>query len=266
MALHSGVPCAITLRRDEGPVRFATPRGAARITELSVVRTDRGVAVEHARTGLRIDLVEHLFAALTAFGVREGLLLEVEGPELPLLDGGSETFARALSSLSLEKSPPCLRVTRSARYETLGAEYRFEPTADAALAVDVEFDGVGAQHAAWDGSSRDFMERIAPARTFGFSDEAAALRASGRAAHVDPAAVMVLARDGRVEAGRPALEAELARHKLLDLMGDLYLYGGMPIGSVRARRPGHAASHAAAAWALRAGVLERLDGATLEHR
>jgi UDP-3-O-[3-hydroxymyristoyl] N-acetylglucosamine deacetylase len=74
---------------------------------------------------------------------------------------------------------------------------------------------------------------------------------------VDLCAVMVIDETGRVQSpGAPARPGEFARHKLLDLLGDTYLYGGIPRGRLRAVWPGHAANHDALRRALAAGIVQ----------
>jgi UDP-3-O-[3-hydroxymyristoyl] N-acetylglucosamine deacetylase len=96
---------------------------------------------------------------------------------------------------------------------------------------------------------------LAPARTFAREVDLEPLVRSGLARHVEPSSVVVLAPDAVHHAGLPFSRDEPARHKLLDLIGDLYLHGGPPIGSVRALRPGHAANAAAIERAFADGIL-----------
>jgi UDP-3-O-[3-hydroxymyristoyl] N-acetylglucosamine deacetylase len=114
-----------------------------------------------------------------------------------------------------------------------------------------------AKTARWDGDPRDFRERIAAARTFGFAHEVEALAARGLASHVAPESVVVFAPDAVLFSGRPFTADEPARHKLLDLAGDLFVHGGPPIGRVIAHRPGHAATHAAMRDARSMGIVVR---------
>jgi UDP-3-O-[3-hydroxymyristoyl] N-acetylglucosamine deacetylase len=114
---------------------------------------------------------------------------------------------------------------------------------------------VGRQAARWDGDPDDFRARIAPARTFGWAHEAEALRSAGRAAAVDLAAVIVFTDDGVVDGCMPPGEDEPARHKLLDVIGDMTLYGGPPVGVVECFAPGHTANHAVFAEARATGIL-----------
>jgi UDP-3-O-[3-hydroxymyristoyl] N-acetylglucosamine deacetylase len=142
--------------------------------------------------------------------------------------------------------------------------YEFEPGSGRTVDVEVEFAAayIGKQQARWDGSFERFVSEIAWARTFGFRREGEDLFARARALGVDPSVVMVLDDDGRVEPpGAPARSLEFARHKLLDLVGDLYVFGGPPQGAVLARKPGHRATHRAVAIALERGLLARGESA-----
>jgi UDP-3-O-[3-hydroxymyristoyl] N-acetylglucosamine deacetylase len=201
-----------------------------------------------------VDLVEHVLAAVGGLGISSGLGIEVED-ELPLLDGGCARFADALVALELPRGRS-LRVTREATFEHGRARYRFAPGPCPIVRVEVDFPPpVGRQQASWEGDEEDFRHRIAPARTFGWLHEYEALRAAGRAAGVDLESVLVFDADGIVDGCQARGSDEPARHKLLDLIGDLALYRGPPLGLVEAFAPGHTASHAVAARALAEGVL-----------
>jgi UDP-3-O-[3-hydroxymyristoyl] N-acetylglucosamine deacetylase len=255
--LHSGELCSVRLGRSAGPVRFATRHGVFPLASCRLLRSDQGVQLgvgPHAR----IDLVEHLLAALGGLGIFEGLVLEVSGPELPLLDGGARTWCLALRALGLTSSAPPLEVVRSFSLAMGQSQYSFWPAPAPSLEVEIDFTapGIGQQAAQWDGSASAFEATIAPARTFGFAADAARLKSAGRAAHVDPRAVIVLDERGYpLWEGTHVTPGELARHKLLDLIGDLYLYGGPPRGGLRVRLPGHSATHGAVREALRLGGL-----------
>ena len=260
-ALHSGETSSVTLSRHDGPLLIEQAGVSVALERLDVVGTYRGVTVEGSELGsaarLRIDLVEHLLAAFGGLGVREGVRVLVAGAEIPLLDGGARRFADALLALGAPPSPPRLRVLRAATLERGRSVYRFEPGDRVSIEADVDLPPpVGCDRASWDGDAEDFVSRIATARTFGWLAEHAALRARGRAAAVDLDSVLVFDDHGGVlEACRPPDPGEPARHKLLDLIGDLALYGGPRAGRVRAALPGHGATHAVVREALAAGIL-----------
>lgn len=260
IALHAGKRTAVTLTRAEGPIVFAQRGAEASLAELSPLRTDHGVRIGNRDGTIAIDLVEHLLAAFGGLGIRSGVRIATEDDELPLLDGGASHFVEALRQLGAapDQGPPPMRVTRSATFEHAGTRLRFEPADRVRLAVDVTFPSpVGHQAARWDGDADDFAKRIANARTFGWAREHEALLASGRARGVDLDSVLVFDERAPMAGCRAAGEAEPARHKLLDLIGDLSLYGGPPRGSIEAERPGHTATHRIVALALEASVLAR---------
>jgi len=223
-----------------------------------VVRTDHGVQVALCPEGPSIDLIEHALAAFVGLGITRGIAVDVEGGEVPLLDGGAHAFAHALESLA-RSDPPAVtrRVTRSFAYRSGDSEYFLAPAAAVHVTVDVAFTHrlIGSQRATWHGDPGDFLRRIAPARTFGFLGDAERLQLAGRAHHVDPAAVVVFTPHGLLPGSYLVGADEPARHKLLDLLGDLAIYGGAIQGHLHAIRPGHTATHALMVAAQRAGVI-----------
>jgi UDP-3-O-[3-hydroxymyristoyl] N-acetylglucosamine deacetylase len=254
-ALHRGGLATVRLARAGGPIVLAQRGAEARLDELRPVRTDRGVTAATADGRVRVDLIEHLLAAVGGLGVASGLRIETDDDEIPLLDGGARRFAEAIAALDPPRSR-ALRVTRAATLTHGISRYRFAPGGAVALRVEVDFPPpVGVQRAAWSGDAGDFTARIAPARTFGWVHEIAALRAASRAAGVDLASVLVFDERGPIAGCAPPGEDEPARHKLLDLIGDLALHGGPPRGLVEAERPGHTATHAVVAEAFATGIL-----------
>ena len=178
---------------------------------------------------------------------------------MPLLDGGARAFIDALERLELAPSPPTLRVMRAGTIDVGASRYELRPPecpGEVLVEVEVDFDDVRLErHARWSGDAADFRDRIASARTFGFGHEVEELLARGLASHVARESVVVITRDAILSAGSPFRPDEPARHKLLDLVGDLYVHGGPPIGALRAIRPGHAATHEAMRRGLADGLL-----------
>ncbi len=260
--VHSGEGAVLELVRVGGPVclRIGDTRVAVAELELEPERDRRSTNVRAA--GRRIGTVEHLFAALAGLGIHGGVELRLEGPELPLLDGGARAFVDALRSVGAGESPtePPLEVVRAGEVAIGTSRYAFEPSAPGAPAVvvEVELDYPGAPiepRARWEGDPADFVERIAPARTFALEAEVEALGAASLARFAEATSVIVV---GAKLWGAGAVEPdEPARHKLLDLLGDCYLHGGPPRGVLRAFRPGHAANHAALRAAIGQGILRR---------
>ncbi len=258
IGLRSGLPARVILHRRPGPFALHasgvdTPRAL-----LHAEDADRATLVRAGAS--TVATVEHLLAACAALGLHEGLLVEVVGGEVPLLDGCARAFAAALATLDLAPREPPLVVTREETIAHGESRYTFRPAKGPArtgtVAVTLAFDDPRiAPDAAWDGSAGDFLGRIAGARTFAFAHEVLPLIAAGHASHVDRASAVVFTPDAVLASGAPVAPDEPARHKLLDLLGDLFLYGGPPRGHVHALRPGHRATHAILHEALARGVV-----------
>jgi UDP-3-O-[3-hydroxymyristoyl] N-acetylglucosamine deacetylase len=258
--LHTGQPCSVEFSHVEGPVCLEARGERARIDELWPARTDRGVKVRTADGRLMVESVEHLMAALAGLGLYRDVVARVAGPEVPLLGGGALELARAAQSLRSPSSRAPWRVVRSGELRCGEARYAFETADETALRVVVDFRqrGLGVEEADWDGRAETFIRDIAPARTFGFLCEHAALLAAGRAAGAQPGAVLVFDDSGyALPTGAPPAENELARHKLLDLLGDLFLSGGPPLGKVLAWRPGHWSNTRVLPRAIALGLVAR---------
>jgi UDP-3-O-[3-hydroxymyristoyl] N-acetylglucosamine deacetylase len=257
VGLHSGRPSRVVLRRAPGAVRLRSGGVEATLDELVVASTARATTVEAHGGRLRVGTVEHAFAALAGLSCHEGIVIEVDGPEMPLLDGGATAWCTAIARLGIPPSRPHLRVARAASFEV--GPSRFELTPDEGgvkVIVRVDFDDARlAPEASWTGEAADFVARVAPARTFALAREVDELVRRGLARHVDPTSVVVIGPEAILHAGRPFAPDEPARHKLLDLIGDLYLHGGPPLGCIRVFRPGHAVNARALRRALADGIL-----------
>jgi UDP-3-O-[3-hydroxymyristoyl] N-acetylglucosamine deacetylase len=246
-------------------------RGARRalLASLRVARTDFGVGVTDDH-GFELDLVEHLLAAIGGLGIGDQLEIDVDGPELPILDGGARAFVEALASLEIAASRPRWRVLEPGQVSHADSVYDFDVSDKVEMVARTEFadSALGSQSASWDGDPRRFVREIAPARTFGFASDAEDLWSMGRAGLAARAskgdraaqeafenAVLVFDEHGVVRGAAKCLPDELAKHKLLDLIGDLTLHGGPPLGRIAALRPGHTATHRILREAISLGIL-----------
>src|SRR5215831_4956063 len=127
VGLHSGAPSRVILRRRAGPVTLEAGGARARIDRLEIASTVRSTTVAARGEDLRVATVEHAFAALAGLGVYEGLGLAVEGPEMPLLDGGAVMWCEAVQALGVSPGPPRLRIERAGTIAVGASRYDFEP-------------------------------------------------------------------------------------------------------------------------------------------
>jgi len=223
------------------------------ISTFRVVPSARSTSI--ACDAFAVATVEHLLAAFAGLGVRSGCRVVLGGDdELPLLDGSAMAFTKRLLELDLPRSGSVLRVARAGRVTAGEAMYDFAPGDAVNVTAEVDLPASCERIATWNGEPATFMQ-VARARTFALEADIAELERLGVAQHVDPASVVVVSDDRLWGSGSVAPD-EPARHKLLDLVGDAYLAGGPPLGSLRATRPGHARNHQAFAEARARGILE----------
>jgi UDP-3-O-acyl-N-acetylglucosamine deacetylase len=260
MALHLGRCTSCKLIRIDGPLAIEQSEVLCPLDRLEMKRADRGVTVTDPSGQLHLDLVEHLLSALGGLGIQSGLLIQTEDPELPLLDGGALRWAEMLNELQLESGQPRARICGSGTIEVGSSIYEFEeaPDYDYRVSIDIVHSQIQEKEAQWGGARDDFLKRIASARTFGFMSEAQALRATSRARGANFRDVIVLCDDGSSVSEPKPTKDECARHKLLDLIGDLKLWAALPIGKIHAHRPGHRSSFEAARRAISQGLVQRI--------
>ena len=204
--------------------------------------------------GRDVSTVEHLLSAAFGAGL-DNLLVEVDGPEVPILDGSAlpwlEAFAKAgLAPLALLRAPFTPLRTLSVPAAG-GRKLEIRPARDLRVTYTIDFPNpaVGRQSLTVVLSPKTYATHVAPARTFGFLSEYELLKQHGLARGASPENCIVVGED-RVENGNLRFPDEFVRHKVLDLLGDLALVGRPVTGHVVAQKAGHA-MHAALAALLR---------------
>ena len=194
--------------------------------------------------GVCISTVEHLMAALAGCGI-DNAVIEVDGPEVPVMDGSSAPFIFLVECAGVQVQNSPRMAIQIEEPITVGDDRKFiSVSPDDAFSVSFQIDFENSPMAQQQLSLRlvngTFKTEIARARTFGFAHEVDALREAGlaRGGSLDNAVVIngnkVMNGDGL------RYSDEFVRHKILDCVGDLYLAGGPIIGAVEALRSGHA--------------------------
>src|SRR5262249_33205844 len=153
LGLHTGEPCRLEITRRVGPLLFVIGGNAVRLSDLSVTRSDFGVRVRPRQSETEVDLVEHLFGALAGLSVRSGLYVVIEGPEIPVLDGGAHELARAIAALGPPRDRPELSVKTAGEISVGESRYVFETGVATQVEVTIEFErgAIGKQTARFDG-------------------------------------------------------------------------------------------------------------------
>jgi UDP-3-O-[3-hydroxymyristoyl] N-acetylglucosamine deacetylase len=211
--------------------------------------TDSGYNTTLTAQGRSIRTVEHLMSALHAFGITNALI-KTQG-EVPALDGSALEFCRRLTEAGVEEQTGTVTPIEIRKPVTVGdenqeAEYlRIEPAPRLIIDYTLDYPApIGLERVHFELSSPDtYLEEIAPARTFGFVSEFRKLSEMGLAGggRLDN---VILVDDARVVNTTLRFPDEFARHKVLDLIGDLYLLGRPILGHVIASKSGHSDNHA----------------------
>jgi len=250
VGLHSGISIHISLH--------PAPAGSGIVFERTDVDADKAMIpaswdrVVDTRLcstigneqGVRVSTVEHLMAALSGCGV-DNARVEIDGPEVPIMDGSSGPFVDLIVKAGLVEQDAARRVIRilkSVEVEIGDSRAVLEPADSCSLDVEIDFKGTAVEEQSLNVGfvNGAFRKELASARTFGFLHEVEAMRAAGlaRGGSLDNAIVV----DGGKIMNETGLrfDDEFVRHKILDAVGDLYLAGALIVGSFSGARCGHA--------------------------
>jgi len=200
--------------------------------------------------GQHVATVEHLMAALLGVGI-DNLIIEIDGNEIPILDGSAAMFVDAIDQVGIETLSAkrrFIRIVKPVRIESGASWAEFRPYAGTRFEVEIDFESpaIGRQQFASDLNADVFRRDIARARTFGFMKDVERLWAAGYALGSSLENSVVIGDDNRIiNMGGLRYPNEFVRHKTLDAMGDLALAGARFIGCFRSYRGGHRLNAAA---------------------
>lgn len=255
IGLHSGERVRLVLKPaapgtgivfERTDLDAADRRVEAKATNVTTVRLGTTIANE---SGVSVATVEHLMAALAALGV-DDVLIEIDGPEIPIVDGSSAPFVDLIAQVGLKSSAAprrAIRVLKAVSAEYQGRTATFMPSLKPVIDVEIDFPhpAVGRQRYAFDISADTFTGEVASARTFGFKRDVEALRAAGLARGGSMDNAVVLDESGILNEEGLRYADEFARHKALDALGDLALAGAPILARYQASQPGHALNNVA---------------------
>lgn len=237
-----------------------TVRPAAPGAGVSFVRTDKDGAVIPAHAlrvtttelgtnmtndaGVSVATVEHFLAACAGLGV-DNVIAELDGPELPILDGSSKPFVALIGEAGLaEQNAPrrVLKILKPVEVREGAKLARLSPGKGFEIRVVIDFasKAIGRQAYRFVMAPGAFANEIAWARTFGFGHQAEQLYAMGKGLGASEENTIVIDGDTIRNAGGLQTPDEFVRHKLLDVIGDLALAGGPIEGLYEGEQCGHA--------------------------
>lgn len=229
VGIHTGAPAVMTFKPAQDGIHFvrvdlknSTPIPA----DLAHVgSTLRGTNLKNETA--EVWTVEHVLSALHALGLTD-ICVEMDGPEPPIMDGSSKVYIEHLQAAGITDLPgeePLLNLKKPVTYSAGNITYAAEPADKLTFTFVYEHKHplVGRQEYTVEFTTDNYISQIAPARTFGFEEELAFLKAHGLAKGGSLENAVVIGKDKYINELRFA--DELVRHKILDLVGDLRLIG-----------------------------------------
>jgi UDP-3-O-[3-hydroxymyristoyl] N-acetylglucosamine deacetylase len=216
-------------------------------TGAAVTKTTLGTVISNA-AGVTVSTIEHLMAAFCALGV-DNAVVELDGPEVPIMDGSSEPFVQIIDRVGLRAQQAVRRYIEILEpIEVVDGDKsaRLAPASQFEVAFEIAFPTptIGRQTVDLVMDEQAFRDELANCRTFGFLAEVEALRAMGLARGGSLENAVVIDGDRILNEGGLRRPDEFVRHKALDAIGDLYVLGAPIIGRFEGVLAGHGLNNA----------------------
>jgi UDP-3-O-[3-hydroxymyristoyl] N-acetylglucosamine deacetylase len=254
--VHSGLPVTLTLHPAEPGcgIRFIRTRIDGRHdceipADLDAVTATEFATVLGDTSGPLVSTAEHVLAALAGLGV-DNALVEIDGPEAPIMDGSAAPFVAAIDQAGIEtldEPRRYVKVLKPVRVAVGDAWGELRPNARGfriEAEIDYEHRLIGRQEFALDVKPDSFRREVARARTFGFMRDVASLWSAGFALGASLENTLVVTDHRILNPEGTRFPDEFVRHKVLDAVGDLALAGGPLLATYRSVRGGHKLNHA----------------------
>lgn len=247
IGLHSGAQIQLKLRPAQADTGIIFHRRdgdrVAIIKACAENVVDTRLATVLGSNGLTVSTVEHFLAALAACGI-DNLHVDIDGPEIPILDGSATPFIELLQKVgTTNHEAPRKFIAIRKPIELVEGEKRINiiPSRFFRITFDIAFEhkAIALQQYSMKFSPESFFKEIAPARTFGFLHEVEYLKANGLARGGSLDNAVVIDDQGVMNPGGLRFQDEFVRHKILDACGDFSLLGHPMLGHIRAFKAGH---------------------------
>jgi UDP-3-O-[3-hydroxymyristoyl] N-acetylglucosamine deacetylase len=270
IGVHSGLPATLTIMPAEADTGIVFVRCGTNGRSDREVRADvRAVTATEFATvlgdaaGPLCSTAEHVLAALSGLGV-DNAIIEIDGPEVPILDGSAAPFVAAIDQvglITLAAPRRYMQILKTVRVALDDAYGELRPHSNGfRIDLEIQFDHplIGRQEMSLDVQPHTFRRELARARTFGFMRDVAKLWNAGYALGASFENTLVVTENRLLNPDGLRFPNEFVRHKVLDAIGDLALAGAPLLGAYRSVRGGHKLNHAvlsalmadASAWRL----------------
>lgn len=217
------------------------------IEALSANVVDTRMATVIGKGDLRVSTIEHLMAALVACQI-DNLVIEIDGPEVPILDGSAAPFIRLIHQAGiarLARSRKVIAITKPLTLVEGEKRVSLIPSRFLRVSFDLNFSHpcIRQQQRSFKLSTESFCSEIASARTFGFLEEVEYLKSVGLARGGSLANAVVIGKDSILNPEGLRYGDEFVRHKILDTLGDFALLGYGLLGHIKSYKAGHDINH-----------------------
>jgi UDP-3-O-[3-hydroxymyristoyl] N-acetylglucosamine deacetylase len=250
IGVHSGIAATLTLKPAQASSGITFIRTdikdrpntiPARWDMVTETRLCTVLSNDH---GASVSTIEHLLSAFAAIGV-DNAIIEIDGPEVPIMDGSAICFMDALDEAGLlpqEAPRRALRIKKTVSFREGDKEAFLSPSDDTYFGMEIAFDNalIGRQKYTCALTETVYRNDIASARTFGFLHEVEQLRKIGLARGGSLENAIVIDGDKVLNPEGLRFKNEFVRHKILDAIGDIYLAGAPLIGHYHGVKAGHA--------------------------
>ena len=248
IGLHKGVPVKLRLEplgENSGIVFYRSDKGVSiELSPKNVV--DTKMATVLGKDGVVVSTIEHLMSAVYAFGI-DNLRIVIDNDEVPIMDGSAISFVMMIKEAGIEElseNKKFIKITKEVKIEENGKFALLKPSEKISFDFEINFSHpmIGNQKYYFEFSTKNYIEEISKARTFGFLKEVQYLRSIGLALGGSLENAIELDDKGILNDSL-RFPDEFVRHKILDAIGDMSLLGNNFIGEYKAKASGHHLNH-----------------------
>ncbi len=248
IGLHKGVPVKLRLEplgENSGIVFYRSDKGVSiKLSPENVVDTKMATVI--GKNGVVVSTIEHLMSAVYSFGI-DNLRIVLDNDEIPIMDGSAVSFVMMIKEAGikeLEANKKFIKITKEVRIEEGSKFAILKPSEKISFDFEINFNHpvIGREKYRFDFSTKNYIEEISKARTFGFLKEVQYLRSIGLALGGSLENAIVLDDKGILNDSL-RFPDEFVRHKILDAIGDMSLLGANFIGAYEAFASGHHLNH-----------------------
>ncbi len=247
IGLHSGKPVRMTLRPapvGTGVVFIRTDLENAEVRAVAANTATTGYATTLSQNGVTMQTVEHLLAALAGLNI-DNVCIEIDSDEVPIMDGSARPLAKIIIEAGIESQKalqPVIKIIKPVFVREGTKQLAIWPAETAGVTCFIDFNHplLKDQSLSYEPSEEAFLREVSGARTFGFLSDVRTLQANGLAKGASLENAIALDEESVVNKEGLRYKDEFVRHKILDLIGDMFLAGMPIIGHIVAHKSGHA--------------------------